>query len=102
MYRLEWNGWEWYVTPRRSKMSRLIAAVLVLALAWTASATGAAPPADLLPTGALRATFIATNPVQAAIDPRTGEARGPAADLARELAKKLGVTAKVTAAQGVR
>src|SRR5258706_79742 len=83
-------------------MSRLISVVLVLALAWAAPAIGATSPAGPLPTGTLRATFIGTNPVQATIDPRTGEARGPAAELARELAKKLGVTAKVTAAEGVR
>jgi ABC-type amino acid transport substrate-binding protein len=56
---------------------------------------------DLLPTGTLRATFIATNPVQATVDPATGEVRGPANDLARELARGLGVPANVTPAMGV-
>jgi hypothetical protein len=37
-------------------------------------------------TGTLRATYIATNPVQASIDPASNEVRGPAAALARELA----------------
>src|SRR5258706_9165664 len=83
-------------------MSRLLSVVLVLACAWAAPAIGATSPAGLLPAGTLRATFIGTNPVQATIDPRPGEARGPAAELARELAKKLGVAAKVTAAEGVR
>ena len=43
------------------------------------------------PTGTLRAAFLATNPVQARIDPRTGAVTGPVADLARELARRLGV-----------
>jgi polar amino acid transport system substrate-binding protein len=49
-----------------------------------------APP-QLAPTGTLRAAFLATNPVQARIDPRTGAITGPAADMARELARRLGV-----------
>lgn len=47
--------------------------------------------AQLAPTGTLRAAFLATNPVQARIDPQTGAISGPAADLARELARRLGV-----------
>jgi polar amino acid transport system substrate-binding protein len=56
---------------------------------------------DLVPTGTLRATFIATNPVQASVDPATGEVRGPANDLARELGRRLGVPVTVTPAMGV-
>ena len=56
---------------------------------------------DLVPTGTLRATFIATNPVQATVDPATGEVRGPANDLARELGRRLGVPVKVMPAAGV-
>jgi polar amino acid transport system substrate-binding protein len=59
----------------------LVALVLVLQL----------PAADLAPTGTLRASFIATNPVQGRVDQRTGEATGPAPDLVRELARRLGV-----------
>lgn len=53
----------------------------------------ALPPlgADLAPTGTLRATFIANNPVQGRVDAQTGAASGPAPDLARELARRLGV-----------
>lgn len=46
---------------------------------------------QLAPTGTLRAAFLATNPVQARIDPQTGAISGPAADMARELARRLGV-----------
>jgi len=56
---------------------------------------------DLVPTGTLRATFIGTNPVQATVDPATGEIRGPANDLARELGRRLGVPVKVIPAVGV-
>jgi polar amino acid transport system substrate-binding protein len=49
----------------------------------------------------LRATFIATNPVQATADPATGEVRGPANDLARELGRRLRVPVKVIPAAGV-
>ena len=50
------------------------------------------PTAQVLaPTGMLRASFIATNPVQGRVDPATREATGPAPDLVRELARRLGV-----------
>jgi polar amino acid transport system substrate-binding protein len=57
---------------------------------------------DLAPTGTLRATYIATNPVQAFVDPATREVRGPAADLTRELARRVGVAFTVTGANGVQ
>ena len=59
----------------------------VLALALALPLLGS----DLAPTGTLRATFIANNPVQGRVAPRTGAANGPAPDLARELAERLGV-----------
>jgi polar amino acid transport system substrate-binding protein len=46
---------------------------------------------SLAPTGTLRASFIATNPVQGRVDAKTMEASGPAPDLIRELARRLGV-----------
>lgn len=45
----------------------------------------------LAPTGTLRASFIASNPVQGRVDAQTGTATGPAPDLVRELARRLGV-----------
>ena len=47
-----------------------------LLLAFLALAVGLALPAQrtvLAPTGALRASFIATNPVQGRVDAKTGE-----------------------------
>ena len=46
---------------------------------------------NLAPSGTLRAAFLATNPVQARTDPRTGEITGPVADLVKELARRLGM-----------
>ena len=43
---------------------------------------------DLAPTGTLRAVYLGTNPAQAMRDPSTGEIRGPAYELARELARR--------------
>ena len=47
--------------------------------------------ADLAATGALRAAINFGNPVLAAKDPATGEPSGLSTDLARELARRLGV-----------
>ena len=68
-------------------MIRMIALFALLA-AFPAQADDAR---ELAPTGTLRATFIGRNPVQATIDATTGEARGPAAELARMMAGKFGV-----------
>lgn len=59
---------------------------------------------SVLPAPQLRATYIASNPVQAFVDRATGEMRGPGAELARELAKRLGVPLDIKGvprAQGV-
>jgi polar amino acid transport system substrate-binding protein len=58
--------------------------------------TGIAAAGDLVPAGTLRATYIATNPVQAFVDRTSGEVRGPGADIAREIAKRLDVPVKIT------
>jgi len=72
-----------------------------LALALTTlSVTTAAQADDRVPTGTLRVTYIATNPVQASVDPKTGEVRGPGADMARAIAKRLGVPVKITGVAG--
>jgi len=52
--------------------------------------------ADLAPTGTLRVSFIGNNPVQGRVDPKTGATSGPGPDLARELARRLGVPVVVT------
>lgn len=52
--------------------------------------------ADLAPTGTLRASFIENNPNQGRVDPKTQAITGPAADLVRELARRLGVKYEIT------
>ncbi len=79
-----------------SVVSANVLAILVMTLA-------AAPPAradDRVPTGTLRATYIATNPVQAFIDSKTGETRGPGADIARAIAGQLGVAVTIAGVAG--
>jgi polar amino acid transport system substrate-binding protein len=72
-----------------------------LALAFAALALCTAAQADdRVPTGTLRVTYIATNPVQAFVDQKTGEVRGPGADMARLIAKRLGVPVKITGVAG--
>ncbi len=56
----------------------------------------------LAPTGTLRATYIATNPAQAFIDPATGETRGPAAAISTALARRAGVPLAISGAAGVQ
>src|SRR5271154_2797531 len=72
---------------------------LALALATLSLCIGAQAD-DRVPTGTLRVTYIATNPVQASIDPKTGEVRGPGAEVARAIAKHLGVPVKITGVAG--
>jgi polar amino acid transport system substrate-binding protein len=64
-------------------------ALLALFAAFPAHANDLAR--ELAPTGTLRVTFIGRNPVQATIDEKTGEARGPAAEITRMMAAKLGI-----------
>lgn len=75
-------------------------------LAWATAATlltlAGVNADDLVPTGTLRATFIANNPVQAATDAKSGEVSGPAADLGRELARRLGVPFTIKGVPGVQ
>jgi polar amino acid transport system substrate-binding protein len=72
----------------------------IASLCAAASLCATARADDRVPTGTLRVTYIATNPVQASVDPKTGEARGPGADVARAIAKHLGVPVKITGVAG--
>jgi len=75
-------------------------------LAWALAAAllvaTAADADDLVPAGTLRATFIAGNPVQAVTDAKSGEVSGPAADLGRELARRLSVPFAIKGVPGVQ
>jgi polar amino acid transport system substrate-binding protein len=58
--------------------------------------------ADLAPTGTLRATFLAGNPVQATVDTATGAISGPAADIVKELARRAGVPYTIVPSNGAK
>jgi polar amino acid transport system substrate-binding protein len=45
----------------------------------------------LAPTGTLRSAYLATNPAQVVRDPASGELRGTAIELTRELGRRLGI-----------
>src|SRR3982750_3808601 len=79
--------------------SAVFTSLMVSIMSMTPSS---AAPAVTLPAGTLRATFIATNPVQGIIDAKSGAVRGPAADLTAALGKQLGVPSKVTPSNGVQ
>lgn len=57
--------------------------------------------ATLAPSGTLRAAFLGRNPVQIQVDEQTGEIGGPAADVARALANRLGVELEIQPLSGV-
>jgi polar amino acid transport system substrate-binding protein len=61
----------------------------LIAVLVAAAITRASQVPNLAPTGTLRAAFLATNPVHARTDSKTGEITGPVPDLVRELARRL-------------
>jgi polar amino acid transport system substrate-binding protein len=54
----------------------------------------------IAPSGTLRAVYLDGNPAQAVRDPSTGEVRGVAIDVARELGRRLGLDVRLTGLQG--
>jgi polar amino acid transport system substrate-binding protein len=82
-----------------TRLTLAAAAIISGAPAWSAPDAGTMDR-SLLPTGTLRAAFIASNPVQAVADPQTAEVRGPAAELTRELARRLDAPFRIAGAQG--
>ena len=75
-------------------MSRLAIPLLFVTFLASCATVPMAPIAavsDLAPTGKLRAAINFGNPILAARDASTGEARGVSVDLSRELARRLGV-----------
>jgi polar amino acid transport system substrate-binding protein len=72
----------------------LVAASLASLICGCAASPTAATPEvrlALAPTGKLRVGFLATAPLHAVKDPATGQLKGPAVDLGRELARRIGV-----------
>ncbi|HKH97132.1 MAG TPA: ABC transporter substrate-binding protein [Beijerinckiaceae bacterium] len=83
----------------RTLLAAVLAAIVGVGLvAPRPAAAQAVPPApavlkDLAPTGKLRAAINYGNPVLAQRNPASGDLRGVSVDLARELARRLGVEA---------
>ncbi len=74
----------------------LVASSVALGVSLSAQQAGPSTPASVVaPTGTLRASFLATNPVQGRLDPRTGAVTGPVGDLVPELARRLGVPYRI-------
>ena len=77
-----------------TKMTRLGTVIGSWVLAATVTAAQGVSPvvrSELAPTGTLRAGINFNNPLLAQRDPATGELRGVAVDLSRELARRVGV-----------
>lgn len=79
-------------------MTRAHLAALTAVLIGGCASAPVAPPAavaDLAPTGKLRAVINYGNPILARKDAASGEPAGVSVDLARELARRLGVEAEL-------
>lgn len=77
-------------------MKKMFACLVLLWLSASCAMATEVTPAiakDLAPSGRLRAAINFGNPVLAQKDPATGEPRGVSPELARELARRLGVPA---------
>lgn len=72
-----------------------LAFALILSGAQPAWADARDDARDIAPGGTLRAVYLGGNPAQAVRDPATGAIRGASADLARELARRLGVSVEI-------
>jgi polar amino acid transport system substrate-binding protein len=75
------------------KAMKLLASAVAGLLAW-GSASASAQNA-IAPGGTLRVVYLGNNPAQAVRNPTTGEIRGPSAELARELGRRIGVPVEI-------
>src|SRR6476646_9663827 len=73
------------------RIGSVIVGVLLTATSAVAQVVSPALKAELAPTGTLRAGINYNNPLLAQRDPATGELRGIAVDLSRELARRAGI-----------
>ena len=84
---------------------RTLRATLFLSLILPMSLWAQVPDPNLrnalAPTGTLRAVFLASNPVQGRVNASTGVVTGPAAEIVRELAQRIGVPSTITGLDGV-
>lgn len=74
-------------------LHRLLISGLAMALAACAASPRGPTQEErhaLAPAGSLRVAFLATTPIHATRDPRSGEFKGPAVDLGKEMARRIG------------
>jgi len=79
------------------RLALALAGVALMTACASAPSPSPAARADLAPTGKLRAGINYGNMILAQKDPATGDSRGPAIDLTRELGKRLGVPVELVA-----
>lgn len=70
-------------------------AILAFAVAVFGAQSTLADDRAIAPGGTLRAVYLASNPAQAVQDRATGAIRGVSADLARELARRIGMPVEI-------
>lgn len=80
---------------RTASNAWLLLMLVFLTACTTMPTPSAEAMADLAPTGRLRAVINLGNPILANSDPAAGQAFGVSVDLARELARQLGVQAEL-------
>lgn len=79
-------------------------ALIAAAVLGTVSRLPAQTPEarQLAPTGTLRVTFLGGNPAQGRVDAKTGAVTGLVAEVAQEIARRLGVPFQIKPSAGVR
>src|SRR5450759_1602936 len=70
-------------------------AILAFAVAVFGAQSTLADDRAIAPGGTLRAVYLASNPAQAVQDRASGAIRGVSADLARELARRIGMAVEI-------
>ena len=84
---------------RRIKAVKTASLLVFVGIAVAAPVTGQSSSWPLAPTGTLRTVFLRTNPIHGRVDPRTGDVSGPVPDMARELARRHQVAARIIPAE---
>lgn len=85
------------VIRRRLPIDVTLCAAALAALWLAVQITPSLSAEQLARTGTLRASFVASYPVHASADPATGQLRGPASEMTREIAGRLGVPFRIRA-----
>ncbi len=87
---------------RRTILVFTLSIFIALSSVATTAQNGGAAAATFAPTGTMRVAFLGDNPALGRMDPKTGVATGPVADLVKEMARRLGVPYKLIPGSGGR